>query len=291
MSNRHLARTLTLQALYEWDFRGRNIDPQTTLSHVISEFAPEYDDQGFTQSLMAGIVEKQEELDELITRFAPDWPLDKITVVDRNVLRLGIYELKYGGLPHKVAINEAIELAKAYGGPSSGRFINGVLGSVFKELVSLGLVPESSLEAELPVTQISAGGVVIRKSNDGYQVVLIKDGIGRWTFPKGKAEGEGSLEEIAVRETALETGLTDLKTHGEIGTIQVVVNEPGKLPTKKQVHYYLMSTQQIEISIKVGPGLQGGGWFPLATADQVVSYENARAILRDARDRANQLSL
>lgn len=135
MSNRHLARTLVLQSLFEWDFRGQKELAEDVFRHDTQEFAPEFNDEGFGKRLMEGILEHRDEIDGLIVQFAPQWPLEQITVVDRNVLRIGIFELKYSNdIPPKVAINEAIELAKTFGGPSSGKFVNGVLGSVYKSL-------------------------------------------------------------------------------------------------------------------------------------------------------------
>ncbi len=123
MSNRHLARTIAMQSLYQWDFRGKD---SKVISEIVDsnlkEFAPDFDDKGFVSELVNGVISKSEEIDKMIVTFAPQWPLDQITNVDRNVLRLGSYELKYAkGIPSKVAINEAIELAKSFGGESSGR--------------------------------------------------------------------------------------------------------------------------------------------------------------------------
>ncbi len=98
-------------------------------------FAPEFDDGGFIAHLVTGTIDNKKEIDGLITKFAPEWPLDQITIIDRNILRLGTYELKFDdSIPAKVAINEAIELAKAFGGESSGKFVNGVLGAIYKEM-------------------------------------------------------------------------------------------------------------------------------------------------------------
>lgn len=136
MSNRHLARTIVLQTLYQWDFNGRK---QSDLTGIIKknlqEFAPQFDDKGFIEGLVNGVLKNQLEIDALIIRYAPEWPIDQITMVDRNVLRIGIYEMRYDqDIPEKVAINEAIELAKTFGGESSGKFVNGVLGTIYKEM-------------------------------------------------------------------------------------------------------------------------------------------------------------
>ncbi len=137
MSSRHLARSITLQSLYEWDFSGGKKDPQEVIEKNIEDAKDEIKDKEFIYSLVQGVISNIEELNKIISAAAPEWPLDKITTIDRNVLRIGLYELIYGNkeeVPPKVAINEAIELAKSFGGSSSGRFVNGVLGTVYKEI-------------------------------------------------------------------------------------------------------------------------------------------------------------
>ena len=135
MSNRHLSRTIAVQTLYQWDFNGKKDDILESLKQNKEAFAPEFDDQGFIEHLIGGVLQHLSEIDAQIVKFAPEWPLEQITIVDRNVLRLGIFELRYDeSMPAKVAINEAIELAKAFGGESSGKFVNGVLGAVYKDM-------------------------------------------------------------------------------------------------------------------------------------------------------------
>lgn len=135
MANRHLARTIALQTLYEWDFNGRKADVEAILQRNLVEFAPEFDDEQFSQNLVKEVIAHLDTLNTTITEYAPEWPLAQITVIDRNVLRIGVYELTCDtNIPPKVAINESIELAKTFGGPSSGKFVNGVLGSIYKKL-------------------------------------------------------------------------------------------------------------------------------------------------------------
>ncbi|MBU3924726.1 transcription antitermination factor NusB [Patescibacteria group bacterium] len=150
MSARHLSRSIVLQTLYEWDFlsnfvnskdRGEEIKKQEhfvkLLDRNIKELAAGVDDASFIIELAKGIKDRKEEIDKIIEVATPDWPINQITIVDRNVLRLGIYELYFGDtaqVPPKVAINEAIELAKTFGGESSGKFVNGVLGTIFRDI-------------------------------------------------------------------------------------------------------------------------------------------------------------
>lgn len=138
MASRHLARSVALQSLYEWDFKGRqNEQVAEILEHIIKEFGAGLEEPEFIVQLVQGTLSHLDEINAIIERAAPQWPIDQIAIVDRNVLRLGLYELLWGdrgAVPPKVAINEAIELAKSFGGESSGRFINGVLGTVYKEM-------------------------------------------------------------------------------------------------------------------------------------------------------------
>jgi len=137
MPNRHLLRTIAMQCLYEWDFSGQDDNKiLSIIKHNIKEFAPGVSDSDFVKSLVHGVLGNREKIDKMIEKYAPEWPLDQITTVDRNILRIGIYELKLDNdVPPKVAINEAIELGKAFGGPSSGKFINGVLGTIYRKMV------------------------------------------------------------------------------------------------------------------------------------------------------------
>ncbi len=135
MANRHLSRTVAMQSLYEWDFNDRSKSLLDITEYNVKQFAPGLDDPAFIFDLIKGVQEHLAEIDEIIKKTAPEWPLDQITVVDRNILRLGIYELNFTKqVPPKVAINEAVELGKAFGGESSGKFINGVLGTLYKQL-------------------------------------------------------------------------------------------------------------------------------------------------------------
>lgn len=128
--------------MFQWDFMGRQGDLGAMVQQNLKELAPGMQDDGFAERLAQGTVKHLSDIDETIARLAPEWPLDQVPAVDRNVLRLEVYELKYGKeIPPKVAINEAIELAKTFGSDSSSKFVNGVLGSLYKELQVAGEAP------------------------------------------------------------------------------------------------------------------------------------------------------
>jgi N utilization substance protein B len=127
-----------MQSLFEWDFQGgKNGEYEEIIARNIKEFAHGVEENGFIENLVSGTLKNKEKIDKMIEKCAPEWPISQITAVDRNILRLGIFELIFGNyeeVPPKVAINEAIELAKTFGGESSARFINGVLGTIYREM-------------------------------------------------------------------------------------------------------------------------------------------------------------
>ena len=148
MSNRHLARTMAMQCLFEWDFRGKDsarIDD--IIVHVKEEFAPDFNDEGYVARQVQAVVDHVTDIDALLEQFAPEWTVEEMTKTDRNILRLGLYELKWDQkIPARVAINEAIELGKTFGGGASGKFVNGVLGAVYKDMIAKGEVKEADKE-------------------------------------------------------------------------------------------------------------------------------------------------
>ncbi len=138
VANRHLSRSVAMQTLYEWDFSGREPERLKEIAdRNLKEFGAGLENNEFVWQLINGVIEHLPQLDEIITKSAPQWPIEQITIIDRNVLRLGLLELLFSKreeVPPKVAINEAIELGKTFGGESSGKFINGVLGTVYREI-------------------------------------------------------------------------------------------------------------------------------------------------------------
>jgi len=138
MASRHLSRSIVLQSMYEWDFYNRKEGSlDLILKRDIEKFGPDLENLDFIKKLAEGILKNLSKIDKLISVSAPERPIEQISIIDRNILRIGLFELLYAKkeeVPPKVAINEAIELAKNFGGENSSKFINGVLGTVFKEM-------------------------------------------------------------------------------------------------------------------------------------------------------------
>lgn len=136
MATRHLCRSIALQSLYEWDFYDHKHDLTEIVERNLKEFGPGIDEPEFVWRIVKGVIEKFNDLNEIIGKTAPEWPINQISPIDRNVLRIGLYELLFADpaeVPPKVAINEAIEMAKNFGGPNSPKFVNGVLGTIYRE--------------------------------------------------------------------------------------------------------------------------------------------------------------
>lgn len=152
-SNRHLGRIVTLQTLYEVEFRTQSADPTVNADEIMARNMERYesaiDDTDFVGELVHGVLDKQAELDEKLQPMAPEWPLGQIARIDRSILRLGLFELLFRAdvVPPKVVINEAVELAKAFGSDNSSKFINGVLGTAYRTLVEGGQKTDAATES------------------------------------------------------------------------------------------------------------------------------------------------
>lgn len=270
MANRHLARSVVLQTLFEWDSaRIADGEVPSILERNVGEFGGSDTDKPFMGALISGILAKHEDLDRIIEKAAPDWPLDRIAPIDRNILRIGLYELLFADraqVPPKVAINEAIELAKVFGGDSSGRFVNGVLGAIYKELGEpgkddQGKKPKVS-RAPLAVEQLG-GAVVYAKHEGQYYLALVHDVFGRWTLSKGSLkEGEGS-EQGTIREIKDELGI-DIVIEGKIGENEYTASHPEKGKFRKHVVYFLGKANFEPLKLEEGKGgLDDAKWFRL----------------------------
>ena len=157
-SNRHLGRIVALQTLYELDFRvevgDKKLDKKEVLDRNIERYSEVVDDKAFISEVVEGVLKYADKLDAIIQPVAPDWPIEQIARIDRTVLRLGVYELYYGkSVPAKVVINEAVELAKSFGSENSSKFINGVLGTVYKNIEKAESKEKATLKKEKKVNK------------------------------------------------------------------------------------------------------------------------------------------
>ncbi len=291
MANRHLSRSIVLQTLFEWDL---NTLPKNELIPVlqrnITEFAPNKSDQPFMEKLLDGILQKQNELDLVIEKAAPEWPIDRISPVDRNILRLGLFELLFADrkeVPAKVAINEAIELAKQFGGENSSRFVNGVLGAVYKEIGEPGKEETSKRKKkevafeDMPVERL-AGAVIYAEEDGQMYFALVHDIFGHWTLSKGHFE-ENEDERIGIaRIVNEEVGLSNVTVEDALGKNEYVASQPEKGKIRKQVSYHLVRSPYEELELAKKGGLDAAQWFKVASILELNFYEDILPIVTKA---------
>ena len=285
MANRHLSRSVAMQSLFEWDFNDNdNSKIDSIIKRNVEQFAPGLEDANFVDVLVRGVLKKQKKIDVIIEKAAPEWPINQIAAVDRNVLRIGLFELLFSDkkeVPHKVAINEAIELAKTFGGDSSGKFVNGVLGTVFKEIGEPeDFEPKIKKDAKMPEEKLS-GAVVYRKEGKEILFALVHDVFGYWTLSKGRVEENEDPAAGAKREVMEEIGLP-IEVGQEIGVNEYKASDPEKGKIKKIVTYFLASTKNKALKLKETGGLDDTNWFKMKELADLKMYDEIRSIMAKA---------
>ncbi|MFZ2593231.1 MAG: transcription antitermination factor NusB [Minisyncoccia bacterium] len=287
MRTRHFARTIVLQALFEYDSQGWEGDISTLLNNTIGEYAPKTPHRPFMERVVATVLAKKTELDAIIQKAAPEWPIDRIAVIDRNVLRLGISELLFGDrndVPPKVAINEAIELAKEFGGETSGKFVNGVIGAVYREIGEPNKEEgEKRQEKNIVVpTEALVGAVVYAVSETGdMYITLVHDVFGYWTLIKGKLEDDESTETAVLRKVQEEVGLVGTIKEA-LGENEYIAHDPETGRRKRKATYFLVQTEYADLHLKKGGGLDDARWFRLAETGGLRFYDDLIPVITRA---------
>jgi len=292
-----------MQTLFEWDFRkslegataadmkGKKKEAPLVSAEVIGsilernaeEFAPGMGDFSFMKHLALSVLEKQGTLDDIIEKAAPDWPIERISVADRNILRIGLFELLFSDrkeVPPKVAINEAIELAKTFGGENSGKFVNGVLGAVYKEMGEPEKDQTSGKKkgnqgldlSKLPLEKLG-GAVIYSRYKGEHYLALVHDIFGHWTLSKGHVAPEEDEAEGTAREIKDELGI-DVTIGEKLGENEYVASHPEKGKIRKRVSYFLAETPYQELKLEKTGGLDDARWFPLRDMDDLNIYDD-----------------
>lgn len=290
MANRHLARSVVLQVLFERDASPSmtSADAESRLLDYAQEFGTRDSDMPFMKDLLRTAIAKQKEIDEVIVNAAPEWPLEKIAAIDRSILRLGLSELLFADraqVPAKVAINEAIELAKTFGGSSSSKFVNGVMGAVYVELGEPGKdeggtrKQEGQGQKKMPVEHL-VGAVVYAKHNDETYLAFVHDIFGHWTISKGKLQPNEDMKAGAMRGIKEEMGI-DITVGEELGVNEYIANDSevkgGK--KRKRVTYFLAEAPFAELKLGSSGGLDDAQWFPLSQVGSLNFYDDTLKII------------
>lgn len=294
MANRHLARSVVLQVLFERDSSGNKMsldDCYARLADYSQEFGARESDRPFMKTLLQTACAKQKEIDDVIVRAAPEWPLEKIAAIDRNILRLGLTELLFADrsqVPAKVAINEAIELAKSFGSASSGRFVNGVLGAVYVELGEPGKneggmrKKEMPKNTKMPIEELVGSIIYAREGGEVY-LALVHDIFGHWTLSKGKLQ-PGEQHEAGVKRKAKEEVGLEVEVEDQLGENEYIANDSASPGGKKKRHatYFLSRAEFKDLILKKEGGLDDAQWFPLASVGDLNFYDDILPVVTRA---------
>lgn len=293
--SRHLARGIVLQILFELDVNDNlNInreDLQKMIEKQTQEFASESDD-GFIENLITTVQERIATLDDIISRAAPEWPLDQINTMDRNILRLGLAELLFSSeeVPPKVAIDEAIELAKSYSGAASHKFVNGVLGTIYKEMGEPRKEESSQKKTNLETINL-AGGLVYSIFEGKIFIAFVKDIFKFWTLPKGKLLEDEDVRVGALRKIKDEIGINvvikdKLKANTYVANLKnkedLSEEEKKDAPekVKKEVHYFLAEGKYEPLKLEEeNTGLTEAKWFSLDQIEGLKIYDDIKPII------------
>jgi N utilization substance protein B len=294
MANRHLSRSIALQALFEWDFSNKpDKEIDGIISRITPEFAPGMGDMSFVRTLASNILKKRTDLDNIIEKAAPDWPIAKISIVDRNILRLGLYELLFSDrkeVPAKVAINEAIELAKTFGGETSGKFVNGVLGAVYKEMGEPGKDEQSTKKHrqfknvpydQMPIETLGGAVVYVKDQKGEVYLALVHDVFGHWTLSKGGLESDEEPKAGTEKQVEEEIGIK-VSAEDELAKNEYIATHPEKGKIRKQVIYYLASADYQDLKLKKSGGLDDARWFKLKDILDLNFYNDILPIITKA---------
>lgn len=269
MSARHVSRSVVLQALFVLDAGEWHDDARSVLGEQLAEARDV--DTVYAEQLLNTVLAKRNELDALIVTAAPQWPLDKIAVSDRNILRIGLSELLYTetlGVPPKVAINESIELAKEFGGDTSSKFVNGVLGTIYKDIGEPRKDEGATRKIAAVRTTDLHGAVVFAKHEDDVHLLFKHDESGKWVLPEAQTQEAlvGVLREMLDTELVLGDVLAEHES---------TAHNPQRGAVTTRAVYYLTESPFTEVE-------GDAQWFKLKDAMNVHVRDDVRALMAEA---------
>lgn len=295
MSLRHLARQVVIQSLFTWDFYDQDMSRKDVfLNWNLMRYRDTLVDPDFPQSCYEGVIKKIDTIDQIITKAAPQWPIDRIAAVDRNILRLGIFEMlfaKTNDVPPRVAINEAIELGKTFGSANTYKFISGVLGSVYEasDLKKKDTyTPHEEDPSTFPVVPKVGAVVYTEDENAKLHLALVHDIFGKWTLSKGGPLDGETLEQTCARSVKKEIGIT-VEVGPEIKRTEYIARHPEMGKIKKQVTYFVCRSEYHPLELEDNnDGLNDARWVTLEELENLETYDDIKPIIHEAIRKVTQ---
>jgi len=293
MAHRRLQRSLALQTLYNWALRGEEhpFPLEEEFRYLLEgflglELAKEEEEELVKR--IRSVMEQREDIDVIIEKASSSWPLEKFSLVDKNILRLATYEMVFEGnevVPSRVVINEAVEMGKKFGGQKSYSFINGVLGAIYRELGEPGsdYVKKEEVPYEDMELKNKVAAVVYSNDEQGtIRIGLVHDIFGYWTLSKGSVEAGADEQEVLKRRVKEETQW-DIEVLDKLGESEYIAYPPESNPVRKHVSYYLARAPYTvpKLPAEAG-GLDDVQWFPLEDILDLNLYDDVSQMLTKA---------
>ncbi len=287
-SKRYITRETVLQTLFEDEFHNKTLIFENLIkifNRINEEMKDLSADKLYGQILLKGIVAKKEEIDKIIESVATNWPIDRMLAVDRNILRIGLFEMLFGvefDTPPKVAINEAIELAKVYGGNQSYKFINGVLGKIYTETLK---DDKDNIPSKKNIYAV--GGLVYTKKDNIFYFAFVKDVSNKWTLPKKTIKKTDDEVSSVVNGIKDELGLLNPTIVTEIENVSFI-SHPPEGPVRKEVKYFLMHSDFHDLTLHKTEGLIEAKWIAFDDIDQIKKYKDLNSIIKKGMEVINK---
>ncbi len=279
MSSRSAARPVIVSVLYALgQNKAYSDNVEDALSYVISEFGEPGLDTGFVHTIVDGVLKKQSILDEIIAKAAPRWTHD-MNMMDKAILRASIYELLFESAqtPAKVVISQAVALADQYASPENRRFVNGVLGSVYREIenssLDAGGATTASVDEPGVTNEYKVAAAVFSRHDDSIMIALVHDMWGYWTFPKGSVVAGMTQTESCAFKVEEEIGVP-ITVVEEVGTNTYTAQHPVKGTVAKNVTYFVAVTQYAPLTLTTSGGLDDVRWFPIGKIEKLHMYDD-----------------
>lgn len=283
MTRRRLSRSTVLQSLFEIDSRDiwAKEEAQDIYYRIAEEFNPKEKDHTYALFILNGILEKKDSIDEIIKKSVTNWDIEKITIIDRNVIRIGIFELLFGkeiDVPERVALNEAIDLARMFGNESSGKFINGVLGFIYREMGEPGKDSKTKSDENIDKVKKVVGAIVYAVKEDRVMFAFVHDIFNHWAISKGSIKTEQNEIEELTGIIKDEIGL-DVNIEYKIGSNTYISNSPKEGKVKKEASYYLAVAEYQPLRLKETGGLTEARWFTYEEIQTLSFYSDMRKMI------------
>ena len=277
-SSRRTSRIIALQFLFALEYhKGEDNFDRDALFTSLKEETDGTFDEVFINKIIDGVLNNKQKLDKIIDKASENWGLDKISIINKNIIRIGLYEILFGkedDVPEIVAINEAIELTRIFSNEGSVRFINGLLGTIYKELREPGKKSHPGV-----IVKKAVGGLIFIEEEKEKKYLLVYDKFNKWTLPKGSIETKEDESKAVVKKIKEKLDV-DVKIEDEIGRNSYLAYDPDEGKVRKEVIYYLMETKSDKVNKNPSyTGISNFSWFTIKEMKELKIYKDIIKIL------------